>query len=91
MGTILPFEKYNVFSPEVADVMGRAFQEAWRYVQLSGSIDAKQYRAQWTRETLARCIIECAQRGERDTDKLRDFALEYLQESAKSAHPSRPP
>jgi hypothetical protein len=55
--------------------MGEAFELAWRSLQQAGSRDATQYRAQRTREILARLIIDQARHGERDVARLRDRAL----------------
>jgi hypothetical protein len=68
----------QVFDPAVAELMRIAFETAWESVIASGSVDAAPYRSDWARETLALRIIELAQSGERDVDKLRKDALAHL-------------
>lgn len=75
----------RVFDPQLADLMGRAFHAAWDALQAAGSVHTMPYRAQCTRETISACIIECAQKGERDFERLRDCALDCFRETAKSA------
>jgi hypothetical protein len=51
----------------------RAYDAAWD--SLRGSIFASTHRAEETRATLVRSIVEMAERGERDPMHLRDEAL----------------
>lgn len=69
------------FDPELANAMGEAFEGAWKSLKDYGSIDAKPSRAAWARETLALRIIETAQAGERDVNRLRDDAIAHLAHS----------
>lgn len=79
----VPSPQHRVFNPQLADSMGDAFRAAWDMLVGSGSVYAQPFRAEWTRETLARRIIEMARGGERDVDRLRDDAVAYLGEAAR--------
>ena len=59
----------------VARIM-QAYQDAWNSLQ--GSIFTAPLRAEETRKILVRCIIETAERGERDPIHLRNGALSYF-------------
>ena len=55
-----------------------AFDQAWKAVEDSGAPFASEGQASATREQLALRIIEVAQVGERDPNRLRNDALLYL-------------
>ena len=55
-----------------------AFDQAWKAVQDSGATVAPGAHSEATLELLALRIIEIAQLGERDPNRLRDDALLYL-------------
>ena len=55
-----------------------AFEQAWKAVQASGAPFTPEGHMNATRERLALRIIEIAQVGERDPNRLRDDALLYL-------------
>jgi hypothetical protein len=57
-----------------------AFERSWKAVQDSGAPVAAN-RSEAVRELLALRIVEIAQLGERDADRLRDDALLYLARS----------
>ena len=78
----IPSPQHRVFNPQLADKMGDAFHAAWDLLVASGSVYAQPFRAEWTRETLARRIIETARGGEADVDRLRDDAIAYLSDAA---------
>ena len=59
------------FDPETIEVMVTAFEEALRELRLTD-------RADPLTETVARKIIELAQRGERDPSRLREHAVHSL-------------
>jgi hypothetical protein len=58
--------------------VAEALEQAWNSVQQSGATLAGGGDAEATRELLALRIIEIAQLGERDPNRLRDDALAYL-------------
>jgi hypothetical protein len=59
-------------------VMVEALEGAWRTVQESEASFAANGHAEATREFLALRIIDIAQLGERDPNRLREDALAYL-------------
>jgi hypothetical protein len=58
--------------------MREAFNAAWDCVKSDGSPDLADGKAEWARETLALRIIDRAQAGERDVQRLRVDALAHL-------------
>ena len=64
---------------EVA-ILAATFDQAWKAVEESGAHFASKEHAITTRELLALRIIEIAQLGERDPNRLRDDALLYRRE-----------
>ena len=82
--TILPFPvpaDASAFDPSAVRIIGDAFEEAWHYLQSTGTTFHTDGHAEQTREILARCIIEMAKLGERDQRRLRDAALAHLAEA----------
>jgi hypothetical protein len=65
----------TAFDPESIRVLETTFNAAWKTLNSSGSDFAVETRAGYTRELLARRIIEMAERGERDPRRLVDDAL----------------
>ena len=59
------------FDPETIEVLVTAFEAALRELRLTD-------RADPLTETVARKIIELAQRGERDPARLREYAVHSL-------------
>ena len=77
MAQIIPFERHiDAFDPETAQIMSQAFQAAWDSLSQSGRVEAAPFRAERTREAMAKRIIELATNGERDPDRLREAGLE---------------
>jgi hypothetical protein len=68
---ILPFLNGAAFDPEHVEAMGRAFDKASRSLHDKGQPAIVQ-------EIIARRIVEVAQTGERDPDKLSLLALKKL-------------
>ena len=71
MGTVLPFAEHKLFDSAVADAMGLAFDSAWQKLLMSGTHLASSANAETTREALGMHIIDLAERGERDVNRLR--------------------
>jgi hypothetical protein len=63
----------SAFEPEMIEVMSAAFEEACSSLGLAQVSDP-------LREMVALKIIECAQTGERDRERLRDCALKAFRD-----------
>jgi hypothetical protein len=75
----------GAFEDNEVPILVDAFDQAWKAVQDSGAPSASEGQVSATRERLALRIIEIAQLGERDPNRLRDDALLYLaRENLKS-------
>ena len=68
------------FDPETTHILATAFDKAWNKFKSSGSPLADDACAPSTRALLAKQIIELAQKGERNIDRLVDNGVAYLQE-----------
>jgi hypothetical protein len=68
----------GAFDENEVRILAAAFDQAWKAVEDSGAHFALPEHAITTRELLALRIIEMAQLGERDPNRLRDDALLYL-------------
>ena len=66
------------FDSKEVKILIDAFDQAWKAVEESGVCFASDTYRNATREILALRIIEIAQLGERDPNRLRDDALLYL-------------
>jgi hypothetical protein len=66
-----------VFDPETVQVLASALDDAWARIEEAGSRFARPAFSRVMREVVAKHIIEMAQRGVRDQDKL---AAEELSE-----------
>jgi hypothetical protein len=73
MSDVISINTSSTLDRESVFIIIQAYEDAWKF--LGGSIFAAERRAQRTRETLVRCIIERVERGERDPIRLRDQAL----------------
>jgi len=71
----------GVFDPDEVRILTTAFDKAWTAVQDSGVSFASNSHSEATREFLALRIMEMAQLGERDNDRLRDDAILHLARS----------
>ena len=69
--TILPFFKDCAFDPQATQLMGSAYERACQALHDIGQPDT-------VKEIIARRIIEVAQTGERDVDRLCERALRAL-------------
>ena len=61
----------SAFEPEAVAAMGAAFEETCRLLGLADTSDA-------LRDLVAIKIIELAQQGERDADRLRQRTMEHF-------------
>lgn len=64
----LPFLQNSVFDPELTHAMGQAFDRACQSLDDAGQPDI-------VKEIIAEKIVEIAQAGERDPDRLSERAL----------------
>jgi hypothetical protein len=78
MRNTIPVEELNLFSPDVIESMGLAFEAAWTSLVEAGSVAAAPFRADQTRESLALFIIAKVRAGDYDEVRLRNDALEHV-------------
>ena len=71
------------FDPEAVENLSAAFDDAWEKFKRSGSVLARPAYERGAREVLAKCIIDMAQRGERDRTHLSENALKFLAQNYK--------
>jgi hypothetical protein len=76
--SIIPLLANTSFDPEAVETLSAAFDDAWEKIKQSGSTLARPAYERGAREVLAKCIIEMAQRGERDRQHLSESALKFL-------------
>jgi hypothetical protein len=65
-------------TPDMTPILTTAFDKAWDKFKSSGSALAEEGCAPSTRVLLAKRIIETAQKGEKDVNRLVDDGLTYL-------------
>jgi len=73
--SILKLLGKHTFDVDTTIILAAAFDAAWLSLQTSGSPFAADDRAAETRDLLAQRLIEIAQRGERDKQRLVQEAL----------------
>ena len=78
MGTVLPFAQHKLFDPGTCEAMGLAFDSAWQKLLGSGTHLAASRYADATREALAMHIIDLAEQGIHDVNRLRDDAVAFV-------------
>ena len=71
------------FDPEAVENLSAAFDDAWEKFKQSGFSLARPAYERAAREVLAKCIIEMAQRGERDRAHLCEYALKFVAQNYK--------
>jgi hypothetical protein len=77
-----PNPPFELFDPETAAVMELAFDTAWQVLLVTASELVSSFRAEETREVLARRIITLTQLGERDVFRLHDDAIAHVRRLA---------
>ena len=80
---IVPLLANSSFDPEALEVLSAAFEDAWAKLKKTGSTFTRPAYERGAREVLAKCIIEMAQRGERDRRQLTEAAVTYLTDNYK--------
>jgi hypothetical protein len=78
LATIHPVFERQPFDPAVCDAMALAFDSAWQELLVSESHLASSAYTDATREALAMKILNLARTGERDVNRLRDGAVEFV-------------
>jgi hypothetical protein len=76
----MPLIEPERISSDLTPILTTAFDNAWAKFMASGSALAGDGYAPSTRGLLAKRIIETAQKGERDTNRLVEDGLTYLSE-----------
>jgi hypothetical protein len=79
--SIIPLLAEAAFEPEMIDFLVSVFETAWSKVEQSGSKLASPAYQRAAQEIIAKRIIESAQQGERDPEKLANDAVKYLEQS----------
>ena len=72
-----PINTLNAVNPKAVRIIREAFEDAVKAVQERRGVNAPP-PSEDTKAKLARCIVDLARRGERDTMRLRDGALTAL-------------
>ena len=85
MPSITAFTRREAFDPETVRLMSLALDSAWSSLGAAKSFHILPRHAARSRETLARCIIEMAKLGERNSFRLSEGALFHLRERSKIA------
>jgi hypothetical protein len=78
VATILPYVNGQAFDPDATRAMSAAFDGAWQSLRDTGHIATVPFKADATRERLARSILELARTGERDPIRLQEHAIKDL-------------
>ena len=78
---IVPLLEQSSFDPEFIEKLAAAYDEAWKRIETSGSTFARPRYRRVAQEIIARRIIDMAQRGEVETNKLVNDAVDYLSQS----------
>jgi hypothetical protein len=79
--SILKLLGKHSFDLDTTKILASAFDTAWLTLQKSGSALAGDDRAAATRDLLAQRLVEIAERGERDRQRLVDEALAQVANS----------
>jgi hypothetical protein len=80
MRSVHPFARQRSFDPDTLQIMGVSLDCAWYELLVSGSALTASFRAEHTREALALYILAKARLGERDVNRLRDYAVAHVKE-----------
>src|SRR5262249_33670598 len=80
---IVPLLANSSFDPEAVEVLSAAFDDGRAKPKQTGRPVTRPAYERGAREVLAKCIIEMAQRGERDRRQLTEAAVTYLTDNYK--------
>jgi hypothetical protein len=78
-----------VFDPETVQVLASALDDAWARIEEAGSRFARPAFSRVMREVVAKHIIEMAQRGVRDQDKLAADAVRFISANYVENYPAK--
>jgi hypothetical protein len=78
---IVPLLEQSSFDPEFVEKLAVAYEDAWKKIETSCNTFARPRYRRVAQEIIARRIVDMAQRGEIDTEKLADDAVNYLSQS----------
>jgi hypothetical protein len=78
MSTMLAYTRNEVFDPDATQAMAAAFDAAWESLRETRHIATAPFKAEATRERLAKAILEQARNGERDPIRLQEHAIKGL-------------
>jgi hypothetical protein len=79
--SIIPLLEKTSFDPEFIETLVAAYEDAWRKVEQSGSTFASPRYRRAAQEIIAKRIIDMAQLGEIESQRLADDAVTYLAQS----------
>jgi hypothetical protein len=79
--SIIPLLAQTSFDPELIEKLVKAYEDAWRKIEQSGSTFASPRYRRVAKEIIAKRIIDMAQRGEIEPQQLADDAVNYLSQS----------
>jgi hypothetical protein len=68
----------TAFAPETIEILAVALDETWGRLEKSGSRLTRPAYSRAMREVVAKRIMEMAQHGERDREKLVEDALHFV-------------
>jgi hypothetical protein len=68
----------TAFAPETIEILAAALDETWELLEKSGSRLTRPAYSRAMREVVAKRIMEMAQRGVRDREKLVEDALRFV-------------
>ena len=72
------FRREAAFAPETIQILATALDEAWERLRQSGSPLTRPAYSRAMREVVAKRIIEMAQRGVQDRERLVEDALRFV-------------
>ena len=78
MVEILNFSRETAFTPENIQILAAALDEAWESLRESGSRLTRPAYSRAMREVVAKRIMEMAQRGVQDRERLVEDALRFV-------------
>jgi hypothetical protein len=78
LDTLAVIQPETALDPETIEVLAFAFDNAWDRLQKSGSRFARPGYSRAAREVVAKRIIEMAQLGMKDPQKLTDDTVRFL-------------
>ena len=79
--SIVPLLSKTSFDPEFIQTLVSAYEDAWHQLEQSGSTFASPRYKRAAQEIIAKRIIEMAQQGEREPNRLAADAVDYLARS----------